>query len=156
MPAKPSLKRILVPLDGSALGEAALPHAEELAKMAGAEIILVHVVSPQHYEITLAESLSSHLSRLSQEYAEHATAVARDYLGLVAKRLAYNGIAAQVVVELGPPSEKILACARERLVDLIALSTHGRSGVGLLVMGSVANKVVHSAEIPVLLVKPNR
>src|SRR5512136_1768936 len=123
-PAKPSLKKIVVPLDGSALGEAALPHAEELAKMAGAEIILVHVVAPQHYEITLAESLSSHLSRLSQEYVEHATAAARDYLGLVAKRLTENGIAAQVIVEVGSASDKILACARKRRADMIALSTH--------------------------------
>lgn len=152
--AKPKLKRVLVPLDSSDFGEAALPHAEELARMSGAEILLVHVVTPQHYEITLAESRSIHLSKLSQEYLEHAKAAANDYLGSIVKSLSANNIAARAFVEVGSPADRIIFRAKEEHVDLIALSTRGRSGIGLTVMGSVANKVVHSADIPVLLVKP--
>jgi nucleotide-binding universal stress UspA family protein len=74
------MKRILVPLDGSVFGEAALPCAEELARTAKAEIILVQSVTPHSLEIDLAETRSPHLSRLSEEYVEHATTAARDYL----------------------------------------------------------------------------
>jgi nucleotide-binding universal stress UspA family protein len=155
-PANPCMKRILVPLDGSVFGEAALPCAEELARVSKAEIILMQSVTPHHFEIDLAESRSPHLSKLSEEYIEHARAVAIDYLAGIAKRLSQSGIAARSVVEIGPPAERIIACAKDNAVDVIALSTHGRSGLSALMMGSVANKVLHYAEVPVLLVRPRK
>ena len=157
--SKPSgfgMKRILVPLDGSVFGEAALPCAEELARVSKAEIILMQSVTPHHFEIDLAESRSPHLSKLSEEYIEHARAVASDYLAGIAKRLSQSGLAARSVVEIGPPAERIIACAKDNAVDVIALSTHGRSGLSALMMGSVANKVLHYAEVPVLLVRPRK
>ncbi len=150
------MKRILVPLDGSVFGEAALPCAEELAKTAKAEVILLQSVSPHHFEVELAESRSPHLSKLSEEYVEHATAAARDYLAGIEKRLSESGIVARSVVEVGSPAEMIIACAKSNAVDIIALSTHGRSGLSALMMGSVANKVLHYAEVPVLLVRPRK
>jgi nucleotide-binding universal stress UspA family protein len=155
-PANPCIKRILVPLDGSVFGEAALPCAEELARVSKAEIILMQSVTPHHLEIDLAESRSPHLSKLSEEYVEHATAAAHDYLARIEKRLSENGIVAHSVVEVGPPAEMIIACAKKNAVDIIALSTHGRSGLSALMMGSVANKVLHYAEVPVLLVRPRK
>ena len=155
-PANPCMKRILVPLDGSVFGEAALPCAEDLARVSKAEIILMQSVTPHHFEIDLAESRSPHLSKLSEEYIEHARAVASDYLAGIAKRLSQSGIAARSVVEIGPPAERIIACAKDNAVDVIALSTHGRSGLSALMMGSVANKVLHYAEVPVLLVRPRK
>jgi nucleotide-binding universal stress UspA family protein len=150
------MKRILVPLDGSVFGEAALPCAEELAKASEAEIILMQAVTPHHMEIDLAETRSPHLAKLSEEYEEHATATARGYLATVAKSLSESGIAARSVVEIGPAAERIIACAKSNAVDIIALSTHGRSGFSALMMGSVANKILHLAEVPVLLVKPRK
>ena len=155
-PTSPSMKRILVPLDGSVFGEAALPCAEELAKTAKAEVILMQSVTPHGIEIGLAETRSPHLSKLSEEYVEHGTAVARDYLAGIQKRLSESGIVASYVVEVGPPAERIIACAKKNAVDIIALSTHGRSGLSALMMGSVANKVLHYAEVPVLLVRPHK
>ena len=154
-PTRPSMKRILVPLDGSMFGEAALPCVEELARTAKAEVILVQSVTPHSLEIDLAETRSPHLSRLSEEYVEHATTAARDYLATIEKRLSENGIVARSVVEFGPPAERIIAFAKDNAVDIIALSTHGRSGLRALMMGSVANRVLHYAEVPLLLVKPH-
>jgi nucleotide-binding universal stress UspA family protein len=150
------MKRILVPLDGSVFGEAALPCAEELARVSKAEIILMQSVTPHHFEIDLAESRSPHLAKLSEEYVQHATAAAHDYLAGIEKRLSESGIAARSVVEVGPPAEQIIACAKDNAADVIALSTHGRSGLSALMMGSVANKVLHYAEVPVLLVRPHK
>ena len=150
------MKRILVPLDGSVFGEAALPCVEEFARAVGAEVTLLQSVTPHHFEIDLAESRSPHLSKLSEEYVEHATATARDYLATIEKRLSENGIVAHSVVEVGSPADRIVACAKDKQIDLIALSTHGRSGISAVMMGSVANKVLHYAEVPVLLVKPHK
>ena len=150
------MKRILVPLDGSVFGEAALPCAEELARVSQAEIILMQSVAPSHFEIELAETRSPHLSRLSEEYLERAKAAAREYLAKIQARLSQNGIAARSVVEVGQPAERIISSARDNGVDVIALSTHGRSGLSALMMGSVANRVLHYAEVPVLLVKPHK
>lgn len=149
-----SLRSILVPLDGSAFGEAALPCATEMARISGARLVLMQAVTPHHLEIQLAEARSPRLAGLSEEYLEHATAAARSYLAGVQKRLSESGIAVRFVAETGQAAEAILACARSNAIDIIALSTHGRSGISALVMGSVANKVLHSAEVPVLLVKP--
>ncbi len=148
------LRSILVPLDGSAFGEAALPCAQELARTSGARLVLMQAVTPHHFEIDLAETRSPHLARLSEEYTEHATAAARSYLAQIQQRLSEGGLAVRYVVETGQAAEAILACARSNAIDIIALSTHGRSGVGALLLGSVANKVLHSAEMPVLLVRP--
>ena len=148
------LKSILVPLDGSVFGEAALPCAQELARTSGAQVVLMQAVTPHHFEIDLAETRSPHLAKLSEEYVEHATAAARGYLAGIEQRLSGDGIVTRSVVETGQAAEAILACAKSNAVGLIALSTRGRSGISALVMGSVANKVLHSAEVPVLLVKP--
>jgi len=148
------LKSILVPLDGSVFGEAALPCAQELARTSGAQVVLMQAVTPHHFEIDLAETRSPHLAKLSEEYVEHATAAARGYLAGIEQRLSGGGIVTRSVVETGQAAEAILACAKSNAVGLIALSTRGRSGISALVMGSVANKVLHSAEVPVLLVKP--
>ena len=154
--ANPCIKKILVPLDGSAFGEAALPCAEELARVSNAEVILMQSVAPHHFEIDLAETRSPHLSKLSEEYLEHARAVAADYLAAIQESLSKSGVVARSVVEAGSPAEQIIACAKKNAVDIIALSTHGRSGLSALMMGSVANKVLHYAEVPVLLVRPRK
>jgi nucleotide-binding universal stress UspA family protein len=145
-------KRILLPLDGSELGEASLPYVEELAIVTKAEVILLQVVKP-HYDIALAEGYTSHLGRISAEYLTHASAAAKDYLNSVKERLAKMGITARSEVEVGSPAERIVGYAKESNIDLIAMSTHGRSGIGRWLLGSVADKVIHAADRPILLVR---
>ena len=145
-------KRILLPLDGSELGEASLPYVEELAIGTKAEVILLQVVTP-HYDIALAEGYTSHLGRISEEYLAHASAAAKDYLNSVKERLTKMGIAARSEVEVGSPAERIVGYAKESNIDLIAMSTHGRSGIGRWLLGSVADKVIHAADRPILLVR---
>lgn len=144
--------RILLPLDGSKNGEAALPYVEGLAIAAKAEIILLHVVTPP-YDIVLAEGYTSHLSRISEEYIEHASAAAKNYLDAVKERLMKLKIAVRCEVDTGSPAERINGYAKENDIDLIAMSTHGRSGVSRWLLGSVADKVLHTTDRPVLLVR---
>lgn len=146
------IKRILLPLDGSEPGEASLPYVEELAIITKAEVILLQVVT-SHYDIGLAEGYTSHLGRISEEYLTHASAAARDYLNSVKEKLTKMGITARSEVEVGSPAERIVGYAKENNVDLIAMSTHGRSGIGRWLLGSVADKVIHAADRPVLLVR---
>jgi len=152
--AKPRFKRILVPLDGSQLGEAAVPYVEELASIAGAEVILLQIVRLQ-YDLALVDAHASDLDKISSEYASHASGAAQEYLNSIKKRLTRKGIAVQTVVETGSPAEKVVACAREKNVDLIALSTHGHPGIGQRALGSVTYKVLHYADRPVFLVTPS-
>ena len=146
--------KILLPLDGSELGEVALPYVEKLALAEKAEVILFQAIAPPH-DVQLAESYTSHLAHLADEYVAQASTAAKAYLDAVKKRLAEKGIVAHSVVEVGHPAERIADCAKEKDVDLIALSTHGRSGVGRWLFGSVADKVVRRSEKPVLLVRPS-
>ena len=145
--------KILLPLDGSELGEVALPYVKEMAVAGKAEVILFQVVAPPH-DIQLAETYTPHLAHLSDEYIAHASTAAKDYLNKVRRRLTRKGIKAHSEVEVGQPAEKIIECAQEKEVELIVLSTHGRSGVGRWLFGSVADKVVHGSEKPVLLIRP--
>ena len=147
-------KKILLPLDGSKLGEVALSSAEELALTSKAEMILFQVVALPH-DVQLAEAYTSHLANLADEYVAHASTAAKDYLDTVKTRLTRKGVKARSVVQAGQPAERIIEYAKEKDVDLIALSTHGRSGMGRWLFGSVADKVVRRSEKPVLLVRPS-
>jgi nucleotide-binding universal stress UspA family protein len=84
---------------------------------------------------------------------EGRLAEARSYLAPVAAELAARGLKTSVMVERGEPVAKILGAAREVEADLIAMTTHGRSGLGRLLFGSVAEAVLRDAETPVFLMK---
>lgn len=145
-------KRILCPLDGSKNGEAALPYVESLAITTKAEIVLLQVVTP-HYDIALAEGYTSQVGRLSEEYILHASAAAKEYLDAIKERLAKLKITVSCAVEVGSPAKRVVGYAEENDIDLIAISTHGRSGITRWLLGSVADKVLHATDIPVLLVR---
>ena len=149
---KASFRTILVPLDGSEMGEAALPYVEELARATKAEVILFQVVT-LHYDIALAESYSANLGQLSEEYTARALANAKNYLKHIEERLTEKGITVRSEIEVGLPVERVIAYAKENDIDLIAMSTHGRSGITRWLLGSVADKILHAAERPVLLVR---
>ena len=145
--------RILCPLDGSKNGEAALPYVESLPITTNAEVVLIQVITPHHYDIELGEHYTSHVGRLTEEYVLHASASAREYLDTIKERLAKLKIVVSCEVEVGSPAKIIVSYAEENDINLIAISTHGRSGISRWLMGSVADKVLHATDIPILLVR---
>ncbi len=136
------VKRILVPLDGSPVAEAIMPHVTELAALHNAEVVLVRV------------ALAHTLPGLSSVDAQvRAVDEAQSYLASRETDLVARGLAVKSVVRYGHAAEEILDHARVGGIDLIAMSTHGRSGISRWVMGSVAETVVRHAPVPVLLAR---
>ena len=141
-------KKILVPLDGSPLAEAVLPHAQALAKSEGAEIVLLSVpVTPNLEMLSRNPGLAS---RIIEETEKETEA----YLEAEVAKLSQDGTKVTSVMRERPIPEIILAVADEMQIDVIAMSTHGRSGIQRWLMGSVADRVVNHAHIPVMLIHP--
>lgn len=145
------VKKILLPLDGSRLGEIAIPFAEALALAFNAEIILFQVYTPSTIEtgyrvpeITLATQ---------REIEEHIKEFAQSYLRQWEIKFQEKGLVTSCVLKLGSPADQILEYAEENGIDLIVMSTHGRSGIGRWVFGSVTDKVLHSGDMAVLTVR---
>jgi nucleotide-binding universal stress UspA family protein len=133
-------QRILVPLDGSRLAETILPDVRELAAEPQAEVILLRVA--------LAHALPGvELTGAQVRVVEEA----ERYLADVEHRLAGRGIRVSSVVRYGRAAEEILDHARTSGIDLIAMSTHGRSGIERVLLGSVAERVLREAPVPVIL-----
>jgi nucleotide-binding universal stress UspA family protein len=136
------LNTILVPLDGSALAEAALPYAAELSIPTGARLLLVR------------SAYSHTLPGLDpRERKEGAIWEAEDYLTQTAAGLIRRGYNCQAVVPYGKPADCIVEQARMSKASLIVMSTHGRTGPGRLLFGSVAEAVVSSSSVPVLITR---
>ena len=135
-------KRILVPLDGSALAEAVLPQVQDLAKALGAELFLVRAAA-------------AHVFPGADPTEEEVDVVqkAEAYVAEMAGRLRDAGIPIHTAVRYGEAAEEILEHIVVNAIDLVAMSTHGRSGLSRLVLGSVAAQVVHHAPVPVLLLR---
>ncbi len=147
--------RILVPLDGSKVGESALPSVKALVTKLvlghKIEVVLIQVVSSlMHYVI--AGEASAQIPYTPHEL-DMIEKDARGYLGRVADELTKLGATVQVRVATGNPAEAIIKAAEDTKSDLIAMSTHGRSGLRKWAFGSVAEKVLQSANIPVLMVR---
>jgi len=140
----PRLERILVPLDGSAHSESVLPFVENLASQLGASLVLQQAVLP----VTLFAGEYIPPTESLQEPA----ASAHEYLGRIAARERSLGIATDVEVDVGATADAILHAAERTGADIIALSTHGRSGPMRWVLGSVADAVVRHSPLPVLVV----
>ncbi len=136
---------ILVPLDGSKLAEAILPYVKELAARLQSRVILLTAVEPQYFAHPQAPAVAD-------EPATRAAMVdAERYLRGVAEGLRGSVREVETAVEIGDAASVIVDFAKERGCSMIAMSTHGRSGVGRWLLGSVADKVVHWASVPVLV-----
>lgn len=147
-------KKILVPLDGSKLAEVALAHVEQLAWELGSALVLLRVVRPpRSVEHPRAEEMMA-LNRERESVFKHE---AEKYLA--ARRGALRNKKIQVstrIIVSEAVADAILDFADQQRVDLIAMSTHGRSGLGRWVYGSVADKVLQGATCPVLLIRAKR
>lgn len=138
--------RLLVPLDGSPLAEAALGPAGEVADALGAELVLLRVVEPADGFAALE---TAYLPAQSQGVLDEA----QGYLDGISTSPSMAGRTTTRLVAAGDPAAKITAVARDENVDLIVMSMHGSGGLARLMMGSVATSVLQRAATPLLLVR---
>ncbi len=142
-------KKILVPVDGSRFSECILGHAKAIALGSGSpELEVLFVVEPI---LSPAAELSG---SMQSELEEGYEAWGKDYVDKVAASLSKDGVAAKGVVLKGRAADVILEYAEKNGVDLIIMSTHGRSGPVKWLFGSVAEKVVRHSSIPVMVATP--
>jgi len=140
-------KRVLVPLDGSRLAEGILPLVLLITGPLDLEVVLVRVVppiTPQALEGTGPFMVDVVATRLEE---------AREYLAGVAANLRKRGVRVMIEARTGEPVTQLVAAAQEPGADLIAMTTHGRSGFGRLLFGSVAEAVLRQAKVPVLMMR---
>lgn len=136
--------KILIPLDGSEMAEAAVAEARQLARPGASTLVLVRAATA----LTLpgTDLIDMQLSAVRE---------AEEYLAALKDRLEADGVRSiETHVWYGPAAPAIVEAARLHGVDLIVMSTHGRSGLGRLVFGSVAESVLRGTAVPILLVRP--
>jgi nucleotide-binding universal stress UspA family protein len=149
-------QHVLVALDGSELAEQILPHVEALASKFGSRITLLRAtesVGAIVAETTPGSAVDGGAYIDPRPILEAEQAEAHDYLAPLAERLRAHGSDVDFEVPEGPASEAILRRAEEMGASLIAMTTHGRGGLGRLVFGSEADRVLRHAACPVLLVR---
>ena len=144
------LERLLVPLDAWPVAEQVLPYVTLLAKRLGQPVVLLSVVADGDELNPVATMYEAEIADLM----EKRRAYAQRYLDSIRAQLEREGVWATVEVATGPVAETILAAASEHRAGLIAMATHGRVGPERWFLGSVADRVVHAASVPVLLVRP--
>jgi nucleotide-binding universal stress UspA family protein len=148
----PGVGQILAPLDGSPLAEEALDAAAALARIWDTEVTLLQVVHP----VQLAENTAFPIpSSYDEELTEMGRTQAQDYLDNIVERLQVQGLRASgVAIIAWNAADTILDVARPERAAVVVLATHGRGGLRRLVLGSVADKVVRGADVPVLVYRP--
>ncbi len=137
--------RILVAIENSGGDRAILEHVEKLARLTGASLLLVHVAdgwAARHYdELQLRES--------EEMIADRA------YLDRLRGELQAGGFAVETCLKTGDPAKELVKLAREEQVDLIAMASHGHSGIADVIHGTTIGHVRHNVTIPILLVRAN-
>jgi nucleotide-binding universal stress UspA family protein len=145
-------KKILVPLDGSELAECALEHVKAIALGCNVpEVVLLRVVEPTYLggdALSASSIMYSNLINQIQQDAENYIKAANQ------KFLQLSGINARSTLTYGNAADEILKYAQNNQIDLIIMTTHGRSGVSRWLFGNVADRVSHHSTVPVLIVAP--
>ncbi len=145
--------KLLAPLDGSELAECTLEHLRALATGCSIpEVIILRVIEPLPATTVaaLAEAGGNLLNEMEVSQKNEATS----YIQSIANKLKNEGINAEPVAIPGYAAEEIVKYAQQNGVDLIIMSTHGRSGIRRWVMGSVTNRVLEHSPIPVMTIIP--
>ena len=145
-------KKILVPLDGSDRAEAILPHVEELAKRYDSQVIFVRVVEGDYFVPGYQEVVD--ISGYEQEYARRKKEV-ETYLEDVNRRFSAKGLNTKAVISYDSVVQSILNTAEAEEADLIAVASHGRSGLARAFYGSVASGVLNRIDRPLLIIRSN-
>jgi nucleotide-binding universal stress UspA family protein len=163
--------KVLIPLDGSTLSRQTLPYVQRLFGAADCELILLRVTDPPAGRMALpprpisqAWTVPFYESRRDVELSEHPTyasqvwenvrAMAESELLPDIHALKEAGYAVSVLIQSGDPARTIVDVAERQEVDLVAMATHGRTGLRRLVLGSVAEAVLRELTMPLLLVRP--
>jgi nucleotide-binding universal stress UspA family protein len=144
-------RTILVPLDGSERAEAILPHVEDLAPRYGAKVIFLQVIELESSEI-MGLGMATYSTSASQNL-EQRMREAKMYLTTQQRKFQEKGIEVQTYVAHGPVVEVIINTAERSQADLIAMASHGRSGLSRVFYGSVAAGVLHRVDRPLLLIR---
>lgn len=140
-----NLNKILVPLDGSEMAEAAIAPALEMAQAGSAQVILMRAAVAR----TLPGTDAIDAQILAVREAE-------DYLAGMKEKLEKTGARrVETHVWYGPAAPAVVEAAKVQKVDLIVMSTHGRSGLGRIIFGSVAESVLRGTRVPIFLVRPS-
>ena len=142
-------EKILVPLDGSSRAEAILPHVIELAQREGARLILLQVIDPS----ASAAGLDGLALDVLREMIDEESQAAQKYLETKCGELAQQKIEAESVVRYGSVVATIIEVADDKQVDLIAIASHGRTGLARLFYGSVAAGVLQRVDRPLLVIR---
>ncbi|NDJ59616.1 MAG: universal stress protein [Chloroflexi bacterium] len=145
-------QKILVPLDGSVWGERAIPHAVDLAQTHQSSLILLHVLTASTRAYTDQLALAGQAGQATQSQVQMQQYLNGLRTGLVQRKI-------EVTTQLleGPGvAEAICDYVIEANIDLVVMSTHGRSGLARLLFGSVARRVLESVDVPVLLIRPDK
>ena len=140
-------RKILVPLDGSKVAEGVLPHAKSLAYSEGAELILLTVGANPTMDFVFADP------GVAQQSIQEQEERSKKYITGIESELKAAGFKVSTVLRDGSVADVILGVADELDVDIIAMYTHGRTGPARCLLGSIAERVVHSSKVPVLLIR---
>ncbi len=142
-------KRILVPLDGSKRAERILPHVKAIAQANAAKVVLLQVINP------FVPVIDPHafMQERSREELERIIREAESYLETLRNDFAAASIDAEFLVAQGPVAESIISTAQNMDVDMIAMASHGRSGLSRVFYGSVAAAVLQRIDRPLLLIR---
>lgn len=146
-------KRLLIPLDGSATAEAILPHAQQMAQATEAACTLMRVVEPTM--LTRNFPADAAVRHLDQQYLNMLRTEAQGYLNTQAALLREQELSVETrEIVAQQAANSIVEEVQEQQYGLIAMATHGRRGLNRLLVGSVADKVLRSASIPLLIYRP--
>jgi universal stress protein A len=150
-----NVKKVLAPIDFSEHSMEALRGAAELAKDVGAEVHLMHVIAPHHHFIPLPLATNAEQSR---ELAREASMIeqAEEELARIKKDDFGDSKKVFTFAVVGPPVQKLIEYAKEQGIDLIVMSTHGRTGVGHALIGSVTEKMVRNSPCSVLVLRARK
>ena len=140
-----SRKRVLVALDGSTACEAVLRFLMEIAGPLDMTVLLLRVLEPMPAQVANATVVIDDFEARRRE--------AEEYLAPISAALRSQGVETAWAIRRGRPAEEILAAARESGANLIAMATHGRTGLGRLLFGSVAEAVLRHAPVPVFMIR---
>lgn len=145
-------RKILVPVDGSAWSRRAVPHAVDIARANGSELILLHVFRPPTADYTDQIALAGQEGQLQQlrKTVKQMLQAVRDEV-----RSEDVTVRTQIIEGLAVASA-ICDYVRDEAVDLVVMSTHGRTGIARFLFGSVARKVMEGVTVPVLLIHPDK
>ncbi len=157
-------KKILVPLDGSRFASRSLKYAVEIARKFDAEIILLQVEKPA-MPIPVSEgpqpgiqspSAAKIAVQIALDEDKRNISKARRYLSRKVREIKGKKLACSYHAEIGKPAESIILYARKKKIDLIIMTSHGKSGIIRAILGSVVDEVVRNSGKPVLVIRPNK